>query len=92
LESPEYVAVTPWGPATSTGVEQEAAPALTVPEQSVVPPVVTAKVTVPVASEERPDAERVTVLPYVVLAGLALAVKDGAAFVMEKLVDAVEPP
>jgi hypothetical protein len=67
-----------------------AAPALTDPEQRVVPPDVSVKVTLPVASPARPDAERATALPYAVLVGFDDALKDGVALVMAKLVDPVD--
>jgi hypothetical protein len=77
--------------ASSTEVEQEAAPPLTVAGPQRVEPPVIAKVTVPVAVKGRPLTDSVTVLPYEVLDGLADAVKEVDALVMVKLVVAVEP-
>jgi hypothetical protein len=70
---------------------QEAAPALTDAEQSVVPPDARVKITVPVAAVGRLAADSVTVLPYAALAGLAEAVTAVAALVMVKAVVAVDP-
>jgi hypothetical protein len=59
--SPEYTAVTAYEPAGSVVVEHDAWPEATDAEQSVSPAEV--KVTLPVAAEGRPEAERATVLP-----------------------------
>jgi hypothetical protein len=69
-------------------VVHEAAPELTDAEQSVDPPAV--KVTVPVAPDGSPDAVSVTVLPWLVLAGLAEAVREVDAWLTVKLVVACE--
>jgi hypothetical protein len=88
--SPEYVAVTVYAAtAREPAVEHDAEPDATVAVHSVVPPAV--KMTVPVAADGSAVAMRVTELPWVVLVGLAEAVKDDGASVTVKLVVTVDP-
>jgi hypothetical protein len=72
-------------------VEQEAEPDSTADEHRPVPTPVRLKAAVPVASMARPDADRVTWVPYVEEEGIAEALRAVVAWTTVKLVVAAEP-